>query len=91
MARKLQAKGSARKQCLDRAGLPLYDFGARWYDPAASSGRPDTESRFYALPVSVLPEIYLIVRYFFLSHSFGTSSGYLSSRKWLQDDKRDAL
>ena len=52
---------------------------------------PDTECLFYALPVSVLPERYLIVRRFSLSPSFGIISGYLSSHKWLQDDKRDAL
>ena len=52
---------------------------------------PDTECLFYALSVSVLPERYLIVRCFSLSPSFGTSSGSLGSRKWLQDDKRDAL
>ena len=32
------------KERLDRAGLPLYDFGARWYNPVTISDWPDTKT-----------------------------------------------
>ena len=42
----------SRKERLDRAELPLYDFGARWYNTATISDWPDTKTGAHGVSVS---------------------------------------
>ena len=101
VARKLQARKLVRKQCLEHAGLPLYDFGARFYTPAIPRWTtPDPLSeKYYNLspyaycagnPVNLVdPSGCLIGDFYNTSGNYIGTDGIDDKRKYLVLSSKD--